>query len=166
MCLWKLGLPCQIMSRVDRKSFALLSVCLVHAPVVPILGCRLTRQELGILDIFRVEFDITRVTEFGFACGIQKVILQTQGGHDTHACLLIRSQITDSHGITQILLGIIQLRILRYIEINIRVISIGILPENRSIRHALAGNVQKIVLTVRVIRIVLVIIRISDGKIR
>ena len=57
---------------------------------------------------------------------------------------------------------VIQLGILRDIKIDIRIVPVLVLPEDRSVWHLLTGDVQQ----VSALLIVLVIVRVSDGKFR
>ena len=147
---------------INGYGLRLFAIRLVHASVIPILGCGFTWQELRILHVLRVELDITGITQLGGFRRIQEIILQTQCRHNTHVRLLVRSQVCHRYRVLQVLLVVIQLRVLCDIEIHIRIVPILVLPEDRSVRHLLTGDVQQ----VSTLLIVLVIIRISDSKFR
>ena len=109
---------------INGYGLRLFAIRLVHASVIPVLDV-VSRQELRILHVLRVELNITGITELSGFRRIQEIILQTQCRHNTHIRLLVRSRVMPSlQGSFQVLLVVIQLRVLCDIEIHIRVVPI------------------------------------------
>ena len=132
----------EVVLGLDIQALRLAAVDAVDGPVGPWLRGYFARQDFVLLLVLDVELHIARVAQAVFS-RVENLVVEAQRGDDAHAGLVVFGLVSQSHGVHQVLLVVVELRGDGDIVELIGLVALRIVAVDAHIGHLSVGDVEQ-----------------------